>query len=529
VALGDTVPMGSGRKKCTGCNKSKKEAPATTVPFHRNKIHGRNIHIDSSIPSLCIDCGKGAISVNNDVIDGEIIGTLSGKIAAKYEEGARTSSLLKEELATNGMTIICDEKLSQNMKEIVEGTLYPRLFQKGRSDFLKNDLSDAKMTEKKSNNHDDRRWKNIYSSQNNGTDSSINNQFLPIENRLSEILFANEHHASMAVIRGKEGETDGKSIGDGRKIRADEIQKRNQRTEILKTQDLNVLIKGHNLNEAQSLHVDGYGLKLVVIYIDACSDRGYEFSYVKGSHQLLERHEQLAATTRLLTEDVTTIRARKGECIVFFESLVHAGGKASSRVPLNKKEALQAAERYDFFESLAHAGGAASSRVPLNEEAARQPAKRYDGSGMKKFQWFANQSETLPIDVSFQWTFQYTGNLSVCNQPNRTNTWYKKTDQLMKDECCPVCNDKLDPSSTLDDAVIWGVTNMAIHRKCSKEFDDNYPKKRWKTDTSGIEYRNEIIVLRKERKVEKMLEDGCDKFIECICDPNKKIRQKRHR
>ena len=492
MALGDTVPMGSGRKKCTGCNKSKKEAPATTVPFHRNKIHGRNIHIDSSIPSLCIDCGKGAISVNKGVIDGEIIGTLSGKIAAKYKEGARTSSLLKEELATNGMTIICDEKLSQNMKEIVEGTLYPRLFQKGRSDSLKHDLSDAKMTEKKSNNHGERRWKNIYSSQNNnGTDSSINNQFLPIENRLAEILFPDEHHASMAVKRCKEGETDGKSIGDGRKIRADEILKRNQWTEILKTQDLNVLIKGHNLNEAQSLHVDGYGLKLVVIYIDACSDSGYEFSYVEGSHQLLEEHEQRAATTRLLTKDVTTTTARKGECIVFFESLVHAGG-------------------------------AASSRVPLNEEEARQAAKRYTRLGMENFQWFGKESETLPIDVSFQWTFQYTGNLSVCNQPNRTNTWYKKTDQLMKDECCPVCND------ILDDEVIWGVSKKAIHRKCLKKIDI-YPKKKWKIDTSGIEYRNDIIDLREERRVEKLLENGCDKFIECICDPNKKIRQKRHR
>ena len=100
----------------------------------------------------------------------------------------------------------------------------------------------------------------------------MNNQMLPFETELGPILFSHEYYASIAVSYGEGWKW------QGRKKEINEIYQQ----PLLKVQDVNALIKGPSLDEAQSPHVDGYGLKLVVIFVDTCSGDGYEFRYIKA-------------------------------------------------------------------------------------------------------------------------------------------------------------------------------------------------------------------------------------------------------
>ena len=220
---------------------------------------------------------------------------------------------------------------------------------------------------------------------------------------------------------------------EGRDGEINEIYQRS----LLKVQDVNALIKGPSLNEAQSPHVDGTGLKLVVISVDTCSGDGYEFCYIEGSHALMREHEDYAKRTRLPMKDMTTIRVQEGHCIVFWESLVHGGG-------------------------------AASTCNPLVGDAAARATERYTSLGSKGFKFFGgNDTTTLPSDLSLQFTLQYAGHPSGSTVPNRTNTWYKFSDKLLSLECCPACNEFMHPHD-----VVFGVCTHAFHQSCWSELDE---------------------------------------------------------
>ena len=467
------------------------------------------IHIKSTLPSLCKECAKKEIDNNKGVI-----GALTEYSAKRYEAAAARSSDHMEDLIVDGLTVVSNEELKALMQDIAEAELLPRLFSNGHTRPLKHnnrcdtnttvEIETGKEEETFQNEHPERRWLNLFHLDERGArNTTINNQMVPIQTWLGEFLFTHEHNASMAVLTGKALKSNGEGLNgeefECRGKRIEEMRKINDEP-LVRVQDVNALIKGPSLNEAQSPHVDGYGLKIVVIYVYECGDAGYEFHYIEGSHALLESHKQHAKGTRLPMKDMTTIKVKKGDFIMFWESLVHAGGAASTRIPLAGKAATQARARYERL-------------------------------GSTNFIWFAGTDTTkLPVDLSLQWTFQCAGSPSGAMVPNRTNCWYKHTDQLFDDECCHYCNDSLQP-----DSVIWGLCHHTIHRSCLSGSDDApicpvcKSRKKWKLDSSADKFRNVINKQKKDCVVEKMLKEARKKVIARICNPEMKILPKRKR
>lgn len=339
-----------------------------------------------------------------------------------------------------------------------------------------------------------RRWKHIYPTRRKTTDSSIGNQVSQIQTYLSKILFTHEHFALMAKWGGLNLTSD----SNERTQRISELQRFKQ---ILKIDDINVLVKGHFLLEAQSLHVDGCGLKLIVIYVDKCNEddgAGYKFFYIDGSHRMLGEHKKHAQTSQLPMKEVTEKTVKPGDCIVLFESTIHGGGPSSS------------------FESICG-------------EEATQDSKRYKRLHLEQFRWFGNGTSSpglLPVDVSFQFTFNLYACPSADSAPNRTNTWYSKTDKLIEGECCGKCEELL----TSEDFE-WGVCKHPVHTRCLKEsLRDTCPlckpTRKWIQDSSAIDFKHEIDRLKEGRNIEGILENSCNDFIMAI-HSGKRILPKR--
>jgi hypothetical protein len=474
------------------------------VPFYKSADLGDGTsHIRSIIPSLCDKCGK------DEIISGDerVIGMLTSSYAGQYEAAAARSRQYMDDLIVDGLTVISDPQLTVLMQNLADCQLWPCMFsaKENKSHSLKhNNRSDTKTTteigtdkeeKESSTDHPARRWLNLFRLDEHGGDSKLNNQMLPLETQLGRILFCHEYYASMAVSYG-EGWNGEMSEWEGRSKEINDIYQQ----PLVKVQDVNALIKGPSLNEAQSPHVDGYELKLVVIFVDTCSGDGYEFRYIKGSHALFSMHEGYAKRTRLPMKDMTTIRVQEGHCIVFWESVVHAGGAASTCNPLVGKAAERANERY----------------------------KSLGSDGFKFFG--GNDTTTLPSDLSLQVTLQYAGCPSGSNIPNRTNTWYKSTDQLFDLECCPACDELLHSGS-----VVWGRCNHAIHQSCFSELGDDQicpackSRKKWELDCSADKYMDVINQLKNERTVEKLLNKAREQVIARICNPEMKILPKRKR
>lgn len=504
VLFDTAAPMGVSRRRCFKCNKSSSEVTARCVPYYKTADFGDGTrHISSTTPSLCDNCGK------EEIISGDerVIGMLTSSYAEQYEAAAARSMRHMDDLIFDGLTVINDRQLMVLMQNLAEGQLWPCMFsaEENKSHPLKhNNRSDPKTTteigtdkeeKESSSDHPARRWSNLFRLDEHGGDSTLNNQMLQLETLLGRIFFPHEYYASMAVSYG-EGWNGEMSEWEGRKNEINDMYQR----PLLKVQDVNALIKGPSLDEAQSPHVDGYGLKLVVIFVDTCSGDGYEFRYIKGSHALLREHEDYAKRTRLPMKDMTTVRVGEGDCIVFWESVVHAGGAASTRNPLVGKAAERANERYT----------------------------RLGSDGFKFFG--GNDTTTLPSDLSLQVTLQYAGCPSGSNIPNRTNTWYKSTDQLFDLECCPACDELLHP---LD--VVWGRCNHAIHQSCLSDLDDDQicpackSRKKWELDCSADKYMDVINQLKNDRTVEKLLNKAREQVIARICNPEMKILPKRKR
>jgi hypothetical protein len=369
---------GVSRRRCCKCNKPSSEVTARCVPYYKTAVGDGTSHIRSIIPSLCDKCGKEEIIGDDE----DVIGMLTASYAKQYKAAKARSGHHMQELIVNGLTVISDGQLRGLMQNLAEGQLWPHMFsvKDNESRPLKhNGRSDTKTTteigtdkeEKESPSyHPARRWVNLFHlDERGGRNTTINNQMLSLETLLGKILFPDEYYASMAVSYGK-GWNGDMSEWEGRDGEINEIYQRS----LLKVQDVNALIKGPSLNEAQSPHVDGTGLKLVVISVDTCSGDGYEFCYIEGSHALMREHEDYAKRTRLPMKDMTTIRVQEGHCIVFWESLVHGGG-------------------------------AASTCNPLVGDAAARATERYTSLGSKGFKFFGgNDTTTLPSDLSFQFT-----------------------------------------------------------------------------------------------------------------------------
>lgn len=487
-------------KRCRNCAEPPRKAQAIWVPFYKHKIDG--MHIRGSIPTLCNECAMQKMSVSST----DIVGVLTQSYASKYESVCNNKHWT--ELRENGLTIISDRDLSSEMHSLAEGSLYRELSKKKKSDELRHNttpamtrtISTGKQTKERGDFHDQRRWVHLYPNPTGAqTNSSLANQMLPIQTYLSETLFTHEHFALMAK-RGRKTH-----LWHGRQNELQNFQ------QLLNLMDINVLIKGSSLNQPQSLHVDGFGLKVVVIYVDKCNeddDAGYEFYYIKGSHRLLDSHHEHATNSQLPMKEVTKVILRPGDCIVFFESLLHGGG-------------------------------ASSSINPVPDEAALKDTERYNRLGLKAFHWFGRSisaTTMLPTDISFQMTFDFVGCPSSYSVPNRSNKWYQHTDALFENECCLVCDDLFSQSF---ETILWGECKHPIHKRCLYQSQSHKqeakvicpsckPKREWIEDSSGRDYMALIEKLQGEGEVERKLEKGTRDFIASL-QTGQRISCKRNR
>lgn len=430
----------------------------------------------------------------------DIVGVLTQSYARKYESVCNNKHWT--ELREQGLTVISDGDLSNKMHSLAEGSLFKELSKKQKTDELRHNttpattrtISTGKQTKERADFHDQRRWAHLYPNPSAAqTNSSLVNQMLPIQTYLSETLFTHEHFAVMAKKGGQAlmCRDEDHHPWRGRQSELQNFQ------ESLRLMDINVLIKGPSLNQPQSLHVDGFGLKVVVIYVDKCNeddDAGYEFFYIKGSHCLLGTHHQHATNTQLPMKEVTKVIVRPGDCIVLFESLLHGGG-------------------------------ASSSINPIPDEAAMRDTERYNRLGLNAFHWFGRSTSAtkiLPTDISFQMTFDFVGCPSSYSVPNRGNTWYQYTDALFENECCLVCDDSFSQSS---EKILWGQCKHPIHKHCLYQSQKQEatvicpscrPKQEWIEDSSGRDYMALIEKLRGE--VERKLENGTSDFIALLQD-----------
>ena len=69
---------------------------------------------------------------------------------------------------------------------------------------------------------------------------------------------------------------------------------------LLSVDHINLFMKDESLTERQSLHIDGEGIGLVVIYVEKCGLDGYRFYYVEGSHHRVEDYNTKSGFQRLL-------------------------------------------------------------------------------------------------------------------------------------------------------------------------------------------------------------------------------------
>lgn len=360
------------------------------------------------------------------------------------------------------------------MRRLVEGGIYPtNLRRKGAAASLRS----------KKRGHRLRGWAHIYPSgntRNTRDDCSIANQLKEVQTTLSRILFTHEYYGLFAHNRGEElmrGCTEMSS-------RKEELGKF---TEILKIADINVLVKGPGLEQAQDLHVDGCGLKVILIYVDRCNNdngNGYKFRYIGGSHRLLEEHKHLHEKCRLPGKLTSEKVLKTGDCIVLFESTIHGGG-------------------------------ASSSNREICGAVAQQDMERYQQLGLERFRWFGRgkYSHLLPVDLSIQLTFHFYSCPSASSVPNRTNIWYEKTDALeFEDECCGLCNEKL--SSAYFE---FGKCEHVIHKHCLLDVE-HCPlcrgKRKWIKDNSAIDFEDQLKQLKDDQNIESILEKSYTGFFE---------------
>lgn len=366
------------KKMCLTCkNLNNKRTTANVVLFWNERDSERNNYVEKK-PSYCEDCARKFI-VNEKKCIGFLTPTQAEKYITACDDDIRTK------LQEDGIAFI--RQLPPEV--MVNSILYPKCVKgKRQSDELKDNLYVS--SGETCCTH--RRWSPVYSKQDNAkpNDLKLVGACDPLTTYLCRIVFPHEYYALLAK-KNMDESTHNYEGGRGTYKTGD--------NPVISIEGVNVLIRGDGLKERQSLHIDGYGLKLVFILVDHCGDSGYSFYYIKESHNLLDAHRDLYETCALPSELIEECRVQRNEGILFFESLIHGGGSSSGGGNL-----------VDFIEEK-------KRRHEINKETCK---------ALKKYQWLPNNR--TPTDVSFQFSFQYHPRQAISNTPNRGNIWYRYID-----------------------------------------------------------------------------------------------------
>eukprot|EP00984_Skeletonema_dohrnii_P004721 scaffold1660_cov170-Skeletonema_dohrnii-CCMP3373.AAC.1 len=477
--------MTGKRKTCLFCfNRT-----ANVWLFKQRMNEGDVSHIDRRFP-MCSTCATVKVNENKN----EFLGYLPSVTADQYEKSCKED--LIDVLHREGAIVT---RLPTNiMQQIVHAIFYPRLVRQAKAS---NELNHSPyVASKKSQQyHPHRRWNNIFDlSDTNNTNSAFLNACAPLVTFLSQTLYPHENYALVAKKHFANSDTGTVTQYN----RREEIQRAKDYDPVLSIENVNVLIKGKDLLEQQSFHVDGLGLKLVLVYVDECSDSGYNFHFIPGSHNLLCHHGVCSQENRLPASVAKKLTAKQNECIIFFQSVIHGGGASS--------------------------GGATSKAASKNSDGSNctgfilQKKRRKwisddTANKLERFRWFADQ--TMPTDISFQISFQYGANPGSYILPNRTNTWYERTDIIDSNEHCQICRQQLLTSKSEECSFFR--CGCVVHRSCCNQHQPGTFVPNCKSAHSREIDNIDAFLLKMEESKEcfsTKLKEGLVNYIQHMCE-----------
>ena len=159
----------------------------------------------------------------------------------------------------------------------------------------------------------------------------------------------------------------------------------------------NLLVKGGKCLERQNMHADGFGMKIVAILVELCGERGYDFNFIPGTHNLLWNHNKEA---KLPTSEVKTVKFGKTAILLFAENLIHGGGTSSMS----------------------------------EDECSNGDWLRTNKKGELYKGWLGQSSREQPSDISFQLTFVYNPISDASDPGNPQPIWYKNEMEKVDNE-----------------------------------------------------------------------------------------------
>lgn len=204
------------------------------------------------------------------------VGFLHSEESKKYAMAIKQNGHLSKAFREDGVTVI---------KEFQSKLLWPALISlntyivtKGQPAHLINSSAKGDLRV-----HDGRKWENIYPSESKDINKAFKDEkdmhaaMLPLAMFLEEKLFPHEYFARNAANTKN-------LIHIKMESNADFDTPKRMYNQLLRVDHINLFFKRNDLDERQTLHVDGHGVGVVAIYVEKCGRDGYSFHYVEKSH-----------------------------------------------------------------------------------------------------------------------------------------------------------------------------------------------------------------------------------------------------
>ena len=302
---------------------------AKYTPF-KTEPYPSGLHIENEDGSAthCLMCVLEAMKEKDESGRGIYVGFLHSKESKNYSMAIKHDGHLSKDFREKGVTVINGLQFNNLWPALISLNTY--VTTKGHPTHLIN--STAKGDNRV---HDGRLWENIYPGEGKDTNKAFKGEnemhtlTLPLITFLEKKLFPHEYFARNAANTKNFIHIEMGSNADYETVKR-------MYNQILTVDHINLFFRRNDLDERQTLHIDGHGVGVVAIYVEKCGCDGYSFHYVEKSHHRM-RHDDSERKIWVPTSAVKELRVKKGDLILFPPCLIHAGGQASSTESLHTK------------------------------------------------------------------------------------------------------------------------------------------------------------------------------------------------
>ena len=369
------------KPNCSG-NGCGTKVTATHTLFHIKRTpNGTHINCTQGRPRFCLECVKSKIEDDQirDEADRQYFGILTTAEAINYtnactsgeEEDNPAKKIRREGYAIVEMS---NNSVRMGLMGFVEQSIKKNLWSSSMPKLAHNFVDDQNDGQK---NHDHRRWKQIYP--NDAGNDRTTKASIGVKTNLEMLtpfieknIFPHEYYARIAYNTAQ--------------IIFKTMKQCNN--SLLTSFTGNLLVKGVECNERQTMHTDGFGFKVVAILVELCGERGYDFNFIPGTHNLLWEHNKEA---KLPTSEVKTVTFGKTAILLFAENLIHGGGTSSMS----------------------------------EDECSSGDLLRTNKNGELYKGWLGQAKGEQPTDISFQLSFVYNPIPDASEPGNPQPIWYK--------------------------------------------------------------------------------------------------------